>query len=58
MTDNFPLITLLGAALVRAMEEESTGRHSRCRHDQHQEGRFSCISNTLDGSAGGGSWEG
>jgi hypothetical protein len=36
----------LGAALVRAMEEESPGRHSQCRTDQHLEGRFPCIANT------------
>ena len=29
----------LGAALVREMQEEFTGRHSRCRTDQYLKGR-------------------
>jgi hypothetical protein len=43
---------------VHAMEKESTGWRSRCRTDYHLEGRFPCVPNTLDRSAGGGSWVG
>jgi hypothetical protein len=37
----------LGAAPIRVMEAESTGRRSWCRPDQHLEGRFPCVTNEL-----------
>src|SRR5215471_18187920 len=45
----------LGAAPVRAMEEESAGQRSQSCTDQLLEGRFLWVLNTLDRSAGGGS---
>src|SRR5215510_14584611 len=49
---------LLGAAPVRAREEESTGRRSRCRPDPYLEGRCPCVTNTRHGGVGGRLWVG
>ena len=47
-------ISAIRQASIRGMKEESTGRQRpRYRTDLLMEGRFSCVPNTLDGSAGG-----
>jgi hypothetical protein len=48
----------LGAAPVRAREEASTGRRSRCRTDPYLEGRCPCVTNTRTGGVGGRFWVG